>query len=67
MIIYPSQQLKNDFLKIFKNEVLPIAELFDMAANPVRKLLNPGKFEDQNEVDLIAINGGEKTPFREYF
>ena len=47
--------------------MLPIAELFDMAANPVRKLLNPGKFEDQNEVDLIAINGGEKTPFREYF
>ena len=29
------------FWFVFKNEVLPISELFDMAANPVRLLLNP--------------------------
>ena len=46
--------------------VLPIAELFDMAANPVRQLLNPKSgnadidFEEENRFDLSGHTKDEK-------
>ena len=47
-----------------ENAVLPISELFDMAAKPVRKLLNPELFDgEENEIDLSSIARNEKRPF----
>ena len=47
---------------------MPIAELFDMAANPVRQLLNPKSgnadinFEEENRFDLSGHTKDEKEP-----
>lgn len=49
---------KSSFL--LKNEVLPISELFDMAASPVRKLLNP-QFGETNDLETTTSSTLESS------
>jgi len=56
-----SENLREPRQRQDENEVLPISELFDMAASPVRKLLNTYNFENGEIIDLETTTSTTTT------
>ena len=62
-LLFKKKFLQQNHEKEHVQIVLPIAELFDMAANPVRQLLNPKSgtnFDEENRIDLSSHTKDEK-------